>query len=70
MPTIAECVTTERTTAGAPLWAVLLTSRQRWLLERCTDWHARLHDDLELRAEFAELTGCIRNARPTEHGPA
>lgn len=70
MPTIAENVTTERTTAGAPLWAVLLTPRQRWLLERCTDWHARLHDDQELRAEFAELSGCIRAARPAGHRPA
>jgi hypothetical protein len=44
-------------------WAVLLTTRQRWLLEACVAWHARVHHDVRQRAEFAELTQIVRNAR-------
>jgi hypothetical protein len=45
-------------------WAVPLTTRQRWLLEVCVAWHARVHDDAGQRAEFAELTQVVRDARP------
>jgi hypothetical protein len=57
---------TEQMTATdvAPLWVVLLTPRQRWLLEACVAWHARVHDDAQQRAEFAELTRRVRDARP------
>jgi hypothetical protein len=52
------------TTNAASLWAVLLTERQRWLLEACVAWHARVHDDAQQRAQFAELTRLVRDARP------
>jgi hypothetical protein len=52
------------TTDAASLWAVLLTERQRWLLEACVAWHARVHDDAGQRAEFAELSRVVRDARP------
>ncbi len=48
---------------AAQTWAVLLTARQRWLLEACVAWHARVHDDPRQRAEFTELTQIVRNAR-------
>jgi hypothetical protein len=46
------------------LWTVVLTPRQRWLLEACVAWHARVHEDDGQRAEFAELTQVVRDARP------
>jgi hypothetical protein len=46
------------------LWAVLLTLRQRRLLEACVDWHARVHDDPRQRAEFTRLLRVVRDARP------
>ena len=65
MPLMSGKVLNERTTtAEAPVWAVLLTARQRWLLELCTDWHARAHGDVGLRREFVALTDCLRHARP------
>jgi hypothetical protein len=51
------------TTDAASLWAVLLTTRQRWLLEACVAWHARVHDDPELRQRFAELQQRLHDAR-------
>ena len=51
------------TTDAALLW-VLLTTRQRWLLEACVAWHARVHHDAQQRAQFAELTRLMRDARP------
>jgi hypothetical protein len=58
--------TTDEITTGdaVKLWAVLLTARQRWLLEACVAWHARVHDDAGQRAEFGELTRVVRDARP------
>jgi hypothetical protein len=58
--------TTHEITATRPdkLWAVPLTLRQRRLLEACVAWHARVHDDAGHRAEFAELTRVVRDARP------
>jgi hypothetical protein len=46
------------------LWAVLLTLRQRRLLEACVAWHARVHDDPGQRAEFSRLLRVVRDARP------
>jgi hypothetical protein len=60
MPTTEEITTTDT----AALWAVLLTPRQRWLLEACVAWHARVHADAQLRDQFAELTRLVRDARP------
>jgi hypothetical protein len=59
---ISEEITT--TTDPARRWAVLLTAPQRWLLEACVAWHARVHDDAQQRAQFAELTRLVRDARP------
>jgi hypothetical protein len=56
--------TTTTIDTAPPLWAVLLTPRQRWLLEACVAWHARVHEDDGQRAEFAELTQVVRDARP------
>jgi hypothetical protein len=50
--------------SARPQWAVVLTPRQRWLLEAYIAWHARVHDDAGQRAEFAKLTRVVRNARP------
>jgi hypothetical protein len=47
-----------------PLWAVLLTPRQRRLLEACVAWHARVHADAALSQEFTELARLVRDARP------
>jgi hypothetical protein len=57
---------TDEITATRPekLWAVLLTLRQRRLLEACVAWHARVHDDPGQRAEFTELLRVVRNAAP------
>jgi hypothetical protein len=71
MPATEQIITPDTTTsAGAPLWAVLLTPRQRWLLERCADWHARVHSDAALRAEFVELTRRLRAAGPVHEAAA
>ena len=60
MPTTDEITTAD----AVGLWAVLLTPRQRWLLEACVAWHARVHEDAGQRAEFAQLTQVVRDARP------
>jgi hypothetical protein len=58
--------TTDETTATRPekLWAVLLTLRQRRLLEACVAGHVRVHEDAGQRAEFTELLRVVRDARP------
>jgi hypothetical protein len=58
--------TTDEIMATRPerLWAVLLTSRQRRLLQACVAWHARVHHDAGQRTEFDELTRVVRDARP------
>jgi hypothetical protein len=57
---------TDEITATRPekLWVVLLTLRQRRLLEVCVAWHARVHDDPGQRAEFTVLLRVVRDARP------
>jgi hypothetical protein len=58
--------TTDEITATRPekLWAVLLTLRQRRLLEACVNWHARVHHDARQRSEFGALSQLLRDARP------
>jgi hypothetical protein len=58
--------TTHKITPTRPekLWAVLLTLRQRRLLEACVAWHPRVHHDAGQRAEFDQLTRVVRDARP------
>jgi hypothetical protein len=52
---------------AGPLWTVLLTRRQRRLLEVCVAWHARVHEDADQRQEFAALAEVLRLAWPADH---
>jgi hypothetical protein len=47
-----------------PLCSVVLTTRQRQLLEACAAWHSRVHTDPGQREEFVGLLHVLRLKQP------